>query len=125
MNYKMVHTCIRVKNLDDSLKFYKEAFGFVEKRRKDHTDDGFILVFIGNDESPHQIELTYNIGQGGYNLGDGFSHIGVVVENLEESHQKHIDGGFETTDMYGLPGEAPRFYFVTDPDGYDIEVIRA
>lgn len=71
-----------------------------------------------------ELELTYNYDHPGYDLGDGYGHLAVGVENLEESHAAHIAAGYETTDLKGLPGQEPHYYFVKDPDGYKIEVIR-
>ncbi len=124
MAVKMLHTCIRVKNLEESLKFYKEGFGLIETSRKDYPDYKFSLVYLSNEEGGYEIELTYNYDSEGYDLGDGFSHIAVGVDNLEESRENHIALGYEVTDLKGLPGEKPHYYFVTDPDGYKVEVIR-
>lgn len=126
MNYKMLHTCIRVMDLEKSLKFYGEALGFKETRRKDFPEHEFTLVFLADSTGNHEIELTYNYNpEKPYVIGDGFSHIGVSVEDLEASREKHIEMGYEVTELMGLPGSPPRYYFVTDPDGYEIEVIRA
>lgn len=57
--------------------------------------------------------------------GNGFSHIAVSVEDLETSQKTHKEMGYKVTELKGLPGSPPRYYFVTDPDGYDVEVIRA
>ncbi|WP_294353689.1 VOC family protein [uncultured Clostridium sp.] len=124
MAVKMLHTCIRVKNLEESLKFYKEGFGLIETSRKDYPDYKFSLVYLSNEEGGYEIELTYNYDSEGYDLGNGFSHIAVGVDNLEESRENHIALGYEVTDLKGLPGEKPHYYFVTDPDGYKVEVIR-
>lgn len=125
MNYKMLHTCIRVMDLEKSLRFYKEALGLKETRRKDYPKDGFTLVFLSDDSGNYELELTYNYNpEKPYVIGDGFSHIAVSVEDLEASRDKHMEMGYEVTELIGLPGEKPRFYFVTDPDGYDVEIIR-
>ncbi len=125
MNYKILHTCIRVMDLEKSLKFYTEALGLVETRRKDFPEDQFTLVFLSDESGCHEIELTYNYNpEKPYVIGDGFSHMALGVEDLEGSQQKHKEMGYEVTELMGLPGEKPRYYFVTDPDGYDIEIIR-
>lgn len=124
MEYRMVHVCIRIKDLEKSLSFYEKAFGMKERARKDHSKDGFIIVFIKNDLSQTEIELTYNIGHDSYEVGNGFSHIGLKVPDLKKSHDFHREMGLEVTELMGLPGSPPRFYFVTDPDGYEIEVIQ-
>lgn len=125
MSVKMLHTCIRVKNLEDSLKFYKEGLEFIEISRKDFPEHKFTLVYLSNEIGGYEIELTYNYDvEKPYEIGNGFSHTAIGVENLEEFREKHIELGYEVTDLKGLPGEKPRYYFVTDPDGYKIEVIR-
>lgn len=126
MEYKFLHSCIRVMDLEKSLKFYKEALGFVETRRKDYPEDEFTLVFLSDSNRNFELELTYNYDRKvPYEVGDGYSHIAVSVDNLEESRNRHLEMGYEVTELMGLPGSPPRFYFVTDPDGYDIEIIRA
>ena len=125
MALRMLHTCVRVKNLEDSLKFYKEGFGLIETNRKDFPEHKFTLVYLSNEVNGYEIELTYNYDvEKPYDLGNGYSHIAVGVDNLEEMREKHIALGYEVTDLKGLPGNEPRYYFVTDPDGYKIEVIR-
>ena len=125
MEYKILHTCIRVMDLEKSLKFYKEALGFVEKERKDFPENKFTLVFLTDSVGQVDIELTYNYNrEQPYELGNGFSHIAVGVGDLEGSQKKHQEMGYEVTDLKGLPGSPPRYYFVTDPDGYKVEVIR-
>ncbi len=126
MKYKMLHTCIRVMDLEKSLKFYKEALGLVETRRKDYPEDEFTLVFLSDERGNYELELTYNYNpEKPYVIGDGFSHIAISAEDLEASRERHMEMGYEVTELMGLPGSPPRFYFVTDPDGYEIEIIRA
>lgn len=123
---KMLHTCIRVMDLEKSLKFYKDALGLIETRRKDIPEDKFTLVFLSDEKGAYELELTYNYNpQKPYEIGNGFSHIAVSVDDLEASKERHKEMGYKVTDLMGLRGERPRFYFVTDPDGYDVEVIRA
>jgi len=125
MEYKILHTCIRVKDLEKSLKFYKEALGLIETRRKDFPENKFTLVFLSDKDKNIEIELTYNYDQEKpYEIGNGFSHIAVGVEDLEASRERHMEMGYQVTKLMGLPGTPPRFYFITDPDGYEIEVIR-
>lgn len=126
MSVKMLHTCIRVMDLEKSLKFYKEALGLIITRRKDFPEHKFSLVYLSNEEGEYEIELTYNYDvEKPYELGNGFSHIAVEAEDLEAMREKHIALGYEVTPLKGLPGTKPSYYFVTDPDGYNVEVIRA
>lgn len=123
---KMLHTCIRVMDLERSLAFYKDALGLIETRRKDFPEHAFTLVYLSDKENGYELELTYNYDpEKPYELGNGFSHIAVEADDLEASHKKHTEMGYEVTPLKGLPGEAPHYYFVTDPDGYKVEVIRA
>ncbi|MGG7176355.1 lactoylglutathione lyase [Clostridium paraputrificum] len=125
MSVKMLHTCIRVMDLEKSLDFYGKALGLVETRRKDFPEHKFTLVYLSDKEGGYEVELTYNYNpEKPYELGNGFSHIAIGTENLEEMRDKHIALGYNVTPLKGLPGEAPHYYFVTDPDGYQVEVIR-
>lgn len=121
---KMAHTCVRVKDLDASVKFYQEAFGFEESRRRDFPDSKFTLVYLTLPGDDYELELTYNYDHAAYDLGDGYGHIAIRSEDIEKLHQKQKAKGFNVTDMKGLPGTDPSYYFITDPDGYKIEVIR-
>lgn len=125
--YKMAHTMYRVLDLERSIKFYNEALGFEEVKRRDEKEYKFTLVFLGdgNDKS-HQLELTYNYDQETpYDLGTGYGHLAVTVDDLEASHATHEAMGFDPTVPKGLSGDGkPRYYFITDPDGYRIEIIR-
>ena len=125
MSVKMLHTCIRVKDLEASLKFYKEALGLVETRRKEFPENKFDLIYLANEIGGYEVELTYNYDvEKPYELGNGYGHMAIGVEDLEGMRDKHIELGYEVTDLKGLPGDKPNYYFVTDPDGYKIEVIR-
>ncbi len=126
MQYKMLHTCIRVMDLNKSMDFYQKALGLEETKRKDFPQHEFTLVFLEDVDRNYAIELTYNYNpEKPYVIGNGFSHIAVSVEDLEASWERHQSMGYEVTKLMGLPGTEPSYYFVTDPDGYDVEVIRA
>lgn len=121
---KMAHTCIRVKDLEASLKFYQEALGFEESRRRDFPDHKFTLVYLTLPGDDYELELTYNYDHGPYDLGDGYGHIAIATKDLEALHEKHQAAGYPVTDLKGLPGVPPSYYFIMDPDGYKIEMIR-
>lgn len=124
MHYPMIHVCYRVLDLQASEDFYINAFGFEISRKKDFPGD-FTLSYLQAPGLDFEIELTYNYGhETPYTIGDGYSHLAVSVEDLEASHQRHKEMGLEMTDLKGLAGGKPRFYFVTDPDGYRVEVVR-
>ena len=126
MEYKMLHTCIRVMDLEKSQAFYTEALGFRETSRKDVPEHEFTLVFLTDADATHVLELTYNYNpEKPYVIGDGFSHLAVGTKDLEASHKRHAEMGYEVSKLRGLlPGNPPGYYFVTDPDGYEIEVCR-
>ena len=107
MTSKMLHTCLRVENLEASIAFYEDAFGFKELRRKDFPEHAFTIVYLGLDGDDYELELTYNYDHGPYVIGDGFAHIAL-----------------STPEPKGLPGNPPNYYFIKDPDGYKVEVIR-
>lgn len=124
MNFKMIHVCFRVLDLKASEQFYMKALGFEISRKKDFPDN-FTLSYMVAPGEPFELELTYNYGQSEpYEMGTGYSHIAVGVDDLESAHQQHSDAGFEVTPLKGLPGSPPKFYFITDPDGYKVEVVR-
>lgn len=121
---KMAHTCVRVKDLEASLAFYQKAFKFEESRRRDFPEHKFSLVYLTLPGDRYELELTYNYDHEAYDLGDGYGHIAISAEDIEALHEEHQKAGFNVTDMKGLPGTPPSYYFITDPDGYKIEVIR-
>lgn len=125
MEYPMIHICYRVIDLVASESFYRDAFGFEVSRKKDYPEGRFTLSYMTSAGLPFELELTYNYDQTEpYIIGNGYSHLAVAVTDLESSHQHHTNMGLQVTPMKGLTAGQPRFYFVTDPDGYRIEVVR-
>lgn len=124
MKQKMAHTCYRVADLEKSIEFYTTAFDFTVSRKRDFPEYKFTLVYLTLPNDEYELELTYNYNHGAYNIGDGYGHIAIAVENLEELHAKHKSLGYEVTDLKGLPGSPAGYYFIIDPDGYKVEVIR-
>lgn len=126
MTYRMIHSCIRVMNLAASEKFYSEALGFEVSRKKDFPEHKFTLSYMVSEGSDFELELTWNHDQvQPYEIGNGYSHLAVSVVDLEGSHQRHEEMGLSPKPLKGLPGQPPRFYFLADPDGYLVEVVRA
>ncbi len=125
MKFKSLHTCIRVYDLEKSVEFYKKALGMIEIKRNDMPENKCTLVYLATEKGEHEIELTYNYGNEPYELGNGYSHVAYSVANLEEAHEFHKNLGIPVTDMKGLHAGLKNFYFITDPDGYKIEIIRA
>ncbi|MEG0267745.1 MAG: VOC family protein [Carnobacterium sp.] len=125
MTKKMLHTCVRVKDLDKSMDFYTNILGFHEVRKLDYPESKFTLVYLALEEDGYELELTYNYDQAKpYQLGDGYGHIAIGVDDLKATHQEYKESGNEVTDLKGLSDGAANYFFVMDPDGYKIEVIQ-
>ncbi len=125
MSKKMLHTCVRVQNLEKSMDFYTKALNLKEMRRKDFPDYQFTLVYLAFEEGGYELELTYNYDQAEpYEIGNGYGHIAIGVDDLKATHAAHKAANYEVTDLKGLPGSEPSYYFIQDPDGYKIEVIQ-
>lgn len=126
MAAKAVHSMIRVLNEARSLAFYKTAFGLDVADRYDF--EGFTLVYLRNDASPFEVELTVNKDRiEPYALGDGYGHLAVVVDDVDAEHARITAAGLPATPLRDFQHEGrtlARFFFMTDPDGYKIEIIR-
>lgn len=125
--YKIIHTMIRVMDLNRSIDFYEKALGFKEIRRRDVPKYAFTLVFLGDGSvNGHQLELTYNYDQKKpYEMGEAYGHLAVSVDDLEASRQEHEEKGYQPTPLKGLGEDGkPRYYFISDPDGYKVEIVR-
>jgi lactoylglutathione lyase len=115
----MVHENYNVKDLEKSLAFYKEALGLTEKKRIEAKDGAFIIVYIGNEESDFELELTWlRDWENSYNLGDNEFHLAFVTDEYEQAYTKHKEMGCI---CYENP--AMGIYFINDPDGYWLEII--
>ena len=117
MKFKAVHENYNVSNLEASLKFYEEALGLKEVRRI--TDENFIIVYVKNEESDFELELTWlKDHPQKYDLGECEFHLAFTVDKYEEAYKKHLQMGcvcYENKEM-GI-------YFINDPDGYWLEII--
>lgn len=123
MAQTFLHACYRVHNLEASMKFYTEVFDFTVSRERKFPEHGFDLVYLVVPGSDFELELTYNYDAEPYIIGNGFSHLALGVDDLESIHAKCLASGYETTEMKGLPGSKPSYFFVSDPDGYRLEVM--
>lgn len=123
---KIIHTMIRVLDLDRSLAFYRQAVALTPSHQLDFED--FALVYLRNDENDMEIELTLNKGEkAAYTHGNGYGHVAVCVDDLDTEYQRFCELGLEPTDIVAFaPNDVllARFFFVTDPDGYEIEVLQ-
>ena len=119
MNFKMIHENYNVQNLEKSLEFYEKALGLREKRRKEATDGSFVIVYIGNDDSEFELELTWlKDHPEKYDIGEEEFHLAFRTDDYNAAHKLHEEMGcicFENPSM-GI-------YFIQDPDGYWLEII--
>lgn len=119
MEFKFLHNNFNVLDLDKSLRFYETALGLHEVRRKVAADGSFILVYLGDGQTPHQLELTWmRDRQEPYNLGDNEFHLAFAVDDYAAAHKKHQEMGCI---VYENP--AMGIYFITDPDNYWLEIL--
>lgn len=126
MDYQMIHSCLRVMDLDVSEDFYRKALGFEVSRKLDFPEHKFTLSYLTGAGSPFELELTYNYDQAEpYQVGDGYSHLAVSVADLEASRARHEELGLDPGPIKGLGADGKgMFYFLRDPDGYFVEVVR-
>lgn len=119
MKFKMIHNNINVLDLERSLAFYEEALGLKEARRITPEDGSFIIVYTANEESEHQLELTWlRDRKEPYNLGDNEFHLAFRTDDYDGAYKKHKEMGcvcYENINM-GI-------YFICDPDGYWLEIL--
>lgn len=123
---RILHTMIRVGNLDRSIQFYTEVLGMKLLRRKDYPEGEFTLAFIGYGEESDNtvIELTYNWGQDSYDVGTGFGHIALEVDDVYQATEEIRNrGGKIIRDAGPMNAGTTIIAFVEDPDGYQIELI--
>lgn len=123
---RILHTMIRVGDLDKSIKFYTEVLGMKLLRQKEYPDGEFTLAFIGYGEESQNtvIELTYNWGTDRYELGEGFGHIALEVDDVYEATEEIRNrGGKIIRDAGPMNAGTTIIAFVEDPDGYQIELI--
>ena len=117
---------IRVLELDRSLEFYEQAFGLTPSHQLNFED--FALVYLRNDENDMVSEGTLNKGESTpYSHGNGYGHVAMCVDDLDAEHKRFAKLGFEPTVIVACAPDnnlLARFFFVTDPDGYEIEVLQ-
>lgn len=122
MQFQFAHYNYNVKDLDKSIRFYQEALGLREVRRKEAGDGSFILVYLGDGTTGFELELTWlrDWDKDGYDLGDNEFHLAFAVDDMDAAHRKHQEMGcicYENPEM-GI-------YFISDPDGYWQEIVPA
>lgn len=119
MKFTIDHFNINVLDLDKSLKFYEKALGLTEQRRKTAPDGSYIIVFLTDNTSANNLELTWlNSQETPYDLGDEEFHVAFKTDDFKTAHALHTEMGcicYENKEM-GI-------YFINDPDGYWLEIL--
>lgn len=119
MKFRMAHNNFNVLDLEKSMKFYEEALGLKENRRINAPDGSFIIVFMGDGETRHMLELTWLRDRAEkYDLGDNEFHLAFIAEDFEKARELHKKMG-----CVCYENESMGIYFISDPDGYWLEVI--
>jgi len=123
---KAIHSMIRVLDEKRSVDFYNQAFALEVADRLDF--DSFTLIYLSNSEDDFELELTVNKGRShAYDLGDGYGHIAVSVDDLESEHQRMSKLNLAPRDIVEFERDGAllaKFFFIKDPDGYEIEVLQ-
>ena len=127
---RILHTMLRVGDMPRSIRFYTEVMGMQLLRTTERPEQKYSLAFVGYGSNPEQaeIELTYNHGVSEYDLGTGYNHIAIGVDDLDGTLERLAAEGIDPEKPPYRPGgrtEGPRICFVRDPDGYRIEIIEA
>ena len=119
MKFKMIHENYNVRDLAASLAFYEKALGLREIRRREAPDGSFIIVYVGNDEAPFELELTWlRDHPQAYDLGEEEFHLAFRADDFEAAHAKHAEQGFICFENHDMG-----IYFIQDPDGYWLEIL--
>ena len=124
---RMLHTRLRVGNMERSVKFYTELMGMKLLRTTDRPDQKYTLAFVGYDieDRAAVVELTYNYGVDKYDLGSAFGHLAVEVPDAYKACETiKAKGGTVTREAGPVKGGTTVIAFVQDPDGYKIELIQ-
>lgn len=121
MLFKCVHNNFNVLNLEKSIAFYEEALFLKEVNRFEAEDGSFILVYMGDQQSGHQVELTWlRDRKQPYNLGENEFHLAYEVDDFQKALEKH-----KKMDCVCFENQEMGIYFIQDPDGYWIEILPA
>jgi len=124
---RMLHTMLRVGDLDRSVKFYTEVLGMKLLRTTDRPDQKYSLAFVGYDDETRAsvLELTYNYGVDKYDLGNAYGHVALAVADAAKACEEvKRRGGKVTREAGPVKGGTTVIAFVEDPDGYKIELIE-
>lgn len=121
MEFTFAHNNFNVLDLEKSLAFYKQALNLQEARRYEAEDGSFVLVYLRDGKTPHQLELTWlRDRREAYNLGENEFHLAFVVDDFDAAYAKHKEMG-----CIVYENKAMGIYFIADPDNYWLEILPA
>ena len=124
---RLLHTMLRVGNLQRSIDFYTNVLGMTLLRTSENPEYKYTLAFVGYGKNPDhaELELTYNHGVDSYEMGTAYGHIAIAVPDAAEACARvKVQGGNVTREAGPVKGGSTVIAFVTDPDGYKIELIE-
>ncbi len=124
---RLLHTMLRVGDMQRSIDFYTRVMGMTLLRTNDRPDQKYTLAFVGYGKNPEhaEIELTYNYGVDKYELGSAYGHIAIEVPDAYAACEKiRTNGGAVTREAGPVKGGSTVIAFITDPDGYKVELIE-
>lgn len=124
---RLLHTMLRVTDIEASIAFYRDVLGMRLLRRTDFPEGRFTLAFVGYDDESRQavVELTHNWDQDHYEMGDAYGHIAIGVDDVYATCEQVRDrGGRVVRDAGPMKGGTRVLAFVEDPDGYKIELLE-
>jgi len=124
---RLLHTMLRVGDLDRSVRFYTDVLGMKMLRKTDRPEQKYSLAFVGYDSEDRcaVLELTYNYGVGRYDLGSAYGHVAIEVDDIVKTCDAvRVKGGKVTREPGPVKGGTTVIAFVEDPDGYKIEFIE-
>jgi len=124
---RLLHTMLRVGDLDRSIRFYTDVMGMTLLRQSENPSQHYSLAFLGYGANPEhaELELTYNHGVSSYELGSAYGHIAIAVPDAAAACDRIRKGGGNVTREAGpVKGGTTVIAFITDPDGYKVELIE-
>ena len=124
MNYRIEHACLRVADLEKYLEFYSKVLGLKEMERKYIPQEELTVVYLSDGNCEFEIKLEYRQKDEKHSIGTGFCHFTLAVEDLLGSYNIHRKMGYEVSSVGETTEEEAESYFVKDPNGYKVQIIR-
>lgn len=123
MATEMLHTCLKVKDLEAVSKFMTEGLGLIETHRTQFPT--FVMVYFATHEGGHEIELRRDDDTSSYGEDKGYDHFALGCDDIQAMREQHIKQGYEVSEFRIPNGQTrPKLYFVTGPEGYKVEILQ-